>query len=204
MNGIQAFPYYQYQPDSQLQSELQDILNNRNPREEWHYSLRNAWVNLSQSNYEELTIEERLAIAELIADFEAGQLGIPSLKVKATRLEEGIASLYNSNSRTVVISYSVLEQTDPELLVESVAHEMFHSGQSFCVDSIDWSLPITKTWYFKELSEWKSNLDAYISTSDGYSYDQYALQPVEMSARAFSLKEKDQIFLHVHMEGDRK
>ena len=202
MKTIQRYPYCNYQPDSQLQFKLQEILNNRNSREEVYYSLREAWAYLSPNYYEELTTEERLAVAELIADFEAEQLGIPTVKLKVAQLEEGIVSLYDNSRQTVIISDSLLEESNPDLLIESVAHEMFHSGQWFCVESTDWNSPITKTWYFKEISEWKSNFNEYKSTSAGYSYYQYVFQPVEMSARAYSSKEKDQILLHVYVEGD--
>ena len=196
---LNSFRYPYSSAAVEFREELREIEENRNPREESHYSLREAWKYLSPEVYEDLGIDERIALAEVLVDFEAEQLGIPSVNLTIMDLDEGTWGYYSDLTRTVVISTDALEQDDPRVLVEVAAHEVFHSYEHYCVNSIDFSEPVIQnTPYFYQLRKWKENIANYRSMSAGYSKDQYFLQPIEGAAYGYMWEEADRILMHVH------
>jgi hypothetical protein len=110
-------------------------------------------VMLRNDTWETLTVKERLNVLQAVANVEQQYLGIPNeLNVGTANLEEeGLRGYYSYNTHEIVIDLDCLLHEAPDVLLDAVCHEAFHSYEYCMVEA------------YNEVSESNSNLKIFRS-----------------------------------------
>lgn len=144
-----------------------------------------------------LNIQERITVAQEFVDFQSQLLGIPTIPVTAEKLGAFTLGEYSNSSNKMWIDVEHLATSDPEDTISTLAHEFFHSCQHYLINNIDWSMDVFQSTYFQELRDWKANGKDYQQPYFN-GYDAYADQPIEASARAYSIEETAKILSYIY------
>lgn len=172
-------PHYRAE-ESALASDAAPTREDRRSRQEMLDANPQVRTGLRQSAWEQMDMQERVNLLQLVADIEAAYLGIPSIPVSAEKLEPYTLGTYWSRARRLAIDTEHLGFSKPEDCVRTVAHEVFHAYQDYLAENIDWNSAVTDSAYFDEALRWKKNGEDYLR-GEGY-YE----QPLEVSARDYS------------------
>lgn len=148
--------------------------------------------------WEDLSIQQRITVAQEFVDFQSELLKIPAIHVTAKKLSPFTLGEYSDVSNEMWIDVEHLATSTPEDTIRTLAHEVFHSYQHYLVNNIDWNMDVFQSTYFQELREWKTNDEDY-QKPYLYGYDAYADQPLEASARAYSVEETAKIISYIYL-----
>ncbi len=147
---------------------------------------------LKDETWDRLTVKERLNILRRISCIEARKLGITKeIQVKLRYMDSlQICAYYQENDSTVYISPNILATTDAKTALNCLCHEMLHAAQHQYVRNYytfdDSEVDMT---YLKNASAYFDEFEDYMTTTDGYSYEEYYSQKAECDARDYAEKE---------------
>lgn len=150
------------------------------------------------TTWDTLNIRERITVAQEFVDFQSQLLGIPTIPVTAEKLGAFTLGEYSNLSNEMWIDMEYLATSEPEDTISTLAHEVFHSCQHYLVNNIDWNVDVFQSTYFQELRDWKTNGEDYQQPYLN-GYDAYADQPLEASARAYSIDETAKILSYIYL-----
>lgn len=141
---------------------------------------------LQEHFWQELTVEEKLDVLQIVANIEARYLGLPTkLNVSVNNLEESVLGLYADNTYTIHFDLSHVEHSPASDVLNTCCHEAYHSYQYRLVDVYNSTEDNLKGLrLYKEASRYVNEFNNYVSgNTDFYSY--YS-QQCEEDAREYA------------------
>lgn len=136
---------------------------------------------LEPQTWPQLSPQQRLDLSQTLANIETSYLGIPSLSVVSSKLEDSILGRYRNE--TILIDLSYLQEASPAELVDVVCHECRHAYQESVVNMLDWSDETVQTHaFYREARQWKEDFAYYVSGDTPAYYE----QSVEQDARKYA------------------
>lgn len=154
------------------------------------------WSYLKEENWNRLSIQEKITVAQRFVDFESKVLGIPTVPVTAAMIGYTTLGAYDNESNQIYINTEHLANSSAEESIRTLCHETYHSMQYYLIRSIDMNNPALQTAYFKQLQDWKDNQDNYKQASV-YGFEAYENQPLEVAAREYGEKETTKIISYI-------
>lgn len=149
-----------------------------------------------QSAWEDYSVQEKTALLQSLADFEAEKLGTRKIPIIVERIDIVTLGGYNDETESIRFNLQHLSDMSAEQWLNIVSHEMYHSYQDYLVKNMDWESEISQSAYFEEIRSWKDNLANYVTSVDE-GFDAYKSQPLEVSARAYAEEEVKQILKYI-------
>ena len=154
------------------------------------------WNCFKEKNWKKYSLQEKVAIMQLLADFETQLLRIPSININAGMIGTFTLGSYNDETNEIFINAKYLDSASAEECIGTICHEVRHSLQYQIVKSVDWNNSIFQTPYFDELRSWRENQENYKDYwVDGEQ--KYEDQPLETDARSYEKTETAKIMSYV-------
>lgn len=150
----------------------------------------------SESQWSDLNIHEKIAIAQALVDFESERLKIPKVSIITLKMGAFTLGQYDSDSNEIKIDIEHLDNSSPADCITTICHETYHAAQFYILSNIDWANKVFQTSYFQELQQWHNNEKDYQQLFSS-GLDAYKNQPLEVSARTYAEKETEQILSYV-------
>ncbi len=141
---------------------------------------------LNEDSWNELSVEEKLDVLQVIANIEASYLGLPhELNVSARILAEDICGNYDDSTHTVTLNLDYLSGESAHDVLETVLHEAYHAYERRLVDLYNrLSTEDQKLLMFESAPYYQENFENYI---DGHGdILGYMLQDVEIDSRRYA------------------
>ena len=155
-------------------------------------------VRLSDETWPQLSPNERVDLLQLVANIEAGRLGLPNeLNVEGDNIQaEDTYSYYLDDTKRIVISLDIIMRNKANQAVESVLHEAYHSYQHRLMDAFSQVDDDLKNLMIFDDAE--SYIDEFENYSDGNGdYFKYFYQDCEEDARDYANAHIDDYFSRV-------
>lgn len=144
---------------------------------------------LRQEQYVHLTLRDKLAELQRVANISLELLGCEPVQVVAEEIDkEGVMGYYSDERKQIVLDTDVVEGK-AEKAISVVLHECAHAYQFACVASVDWKNADTDLKLYREVYLWKLEMENYINFEGEYTpeeYLAYASQAMEQHADAYS------------------
>ncbi len=141
--------------------------------------------------WEILSLEEKTALLQQLADFEANKLGIPHRFI--VNVEKLDAYTQGSQKFLVLqLDYAHVKNDACEEVIHTLLHEVYHGFQEYVTDNINWDDEFAESAYFAEAREWRNNISSYVPAE--YDYEAYKEQPLEASANEYAETETKWIY----------
>lgn len=154
------------------------------------------WSCFKEKNWKKYSLQEKVAIMQLLADFETRLLRIPSININAGMIGANTLGYYDDETNEIFINTKHLDRSSAEECIGTICHEVRHSMQAQIVKSVDWNNSIFQTPYFDELRSWRENQENYKDYwVDGAQ--EYEDQPLETDARSYEKNETAKIMSYV-------
>ena len=149
---------------------------------------------LKEDTWETLSVEEKLDVLQTVANIEQHYLGLPNeLNVGAANLREGLAGYYSDRTHEIIVSMDCLLNDSSRVLVDTVAHEAYHSLQYRMIDAYDEASDDMKPLLlYNDASIYKEEFADY-KDSD-LDFDDYYFQSCESEARSYARSAADEYF----------
>lgn len=154
------------------------------------------WNYFKEKNWKKYSLQEKVAIMQLLADFETRLLRIPSININAGMIATYTLGSYNDDTNEIFINAKYLDSVSAEESIGTICHEVRHYMQAQIVKSVDWNNSIFQTPYFDELRSWRDNQENYKSMWV-YGAQEYEDQPLETDARSYEKNETAKIMSYV-------
>lgn len=154
------------------------------------------WNYFKEKNWKKYSLQEKVAIMQLLADFETRLLRIPSININAGMIGTYTLGSYNDDTNEIFINAKYLDSVSAEESIGTICHEVRHYMQAQIVKSVDWNNSIFQTPYFDELRSWRDNQENYKSMWV-YGAQEYEDQPLETDARSYEKNETAKIMSYV-------
>lgn len=156
-----------------------------------------------QENWAAADDEQRTALLQQLADYEAGQLGIPPVTLRVQRKDGNVWGTYEHDTGRINIDLEHVESSDVRYVMRTVLHEIYHAYQAYVVAQVDWDSEVAYSAYFSTARSWKENWENYVQTDGSEEGNEaYALQPVEASARTYANAELNYLLIFMPEEPD--
>ena len=151
------------------------------------YTIKNnteTLSNLKQEKWEELTIQEKLEVLQVVCNIERNYLGVANtITVKSAVLEDNVLGEYLDEKYTILIDLDHLNTASARSVLNTITHECYHCYQFRLIDLYDNSNEIDRNLaMFNHVEEYKEEFINY--NSDG-GYEYYN-QSVEVDAREYA------------------
>ena len=154
------------------------------------------WSCFNEKNWKKYSLQEKVAVMQLLANFETRLLRIPSININAGMIGTFTLGSYNDETNEIFINAKYLDSASAEECIGTICHEVRHYLQAQIVRSVDWNNSIFQTPYFDELRSWRENQENYKNYwADGAQ--EYEDQPLETDARSFEKTETAKIMSYV-------
>lgn len=154
------------------------------------------WSCFKEKNWKKYSLQEKVAVMQLLANFETRLLRIPSININAGMIGTFTLGSYNDETNEIFINAKYLDSASAEECIGTICHEVRHYLQAQIVRSVDWNNSIFQTPYFDELRSWRENQENYKDYwVDGAQ--EYEDQPLETDARSFEKTETAKIMSYV-------
>lgn len=155
------------------------------------------WSCFKEKNWKKkYSLQEKVAIMQLLADFETQLLRIPSININAGMIGTYTLGSYNDETNEIFINTKHLDRSSAEECIGTICHEVRHYMQAQIVKSVDWNNSIFQTPYFDELRSWRDNQESYKNIWV-YGAQEYEDQPLETDARNYEKNETAKIMSYV-------
>lgn len=141
---------------------------------------------LEEESWKSLNVKEKLDVLQTVANVEQRYLGLPNeLNVGTEQLREGLAGYYADRNHMIVVSLDCLLNDSSDELVNTIAHEAYHSLQYRMIDAYEEANEDMKPLiFYYDASVYKEEFTDYI---DGNSdICGYYTQKVETDARSYA------------------
>lgn len=144
---------------------------------------------LNNSKWEKLSYNERKEVLQKVEEYEAKKTN-RSPAAFQTRDGMPLASrgYYSPSSNTITQNYQYTMANSSEVSLKNVLHEGRHAYQWDCVKNPQKHPEVDP----KQIEEWKTNFENYISASKAEDKMQYYMQPVEQDARSYADSEAEE------------
>lgn len=153
---------------------------------------------LNEETWKTLTVEKKLAVLQTIANIEQRYLGLPNeLNVGAENLREGLAGYYSDSNHAIIVSTDSLLSDSSYEVVDTVAHEAYHSLQHRMVDTYNEASDDMKhLMLYYDASVYKEEFADY---TDGFKdFCGYYSQKCESNARRYAKSAADEYFERIN------
>lgn len=144
---------------------------------------------LDDSTWQKLSYDERREVLQKVEEYEAKKTNRPSASFQT---KDGMPIVsrgyYSPSSNSITQNYQYTMANSSEASLKNVLHEGRHAYQWDCVKKPQNHPEIDP----KQIEEWKTNFDNYISASSAEDKMQYYMQPVEKDARGYADAEIEQ------------
>lgn len=154
------------------------------------------WNYFKEKNWKKHSLQEKVAIMQLLTDFETRLLRIPSININAGMIGTYTLGSYNDDTSEIFINAKYLDSVSAEECIGTICHEVRHYMQAQIVKSVDWNNSIFQTPYFDELRSWRDNQENY-KNMWVYGAQEYEDQPLETDARSYEKNETEKIMSYV-------
>lgn len=150
--------------------------------------MKTDFMRLTESNWNTLTLQEKLNSLQVVANLEQAYLGVPqTLTVVAADMEQRMCGYYRDSDWKIYMNKAHLETKSAETVLDTLCHEAYHAYQKrqvevYCrVDERTRNLLM-----FRELESdfWESIFYADASKN----YTAYYTQGIERDAREYAKK----------------
>ena len=150
-----------------------------------HHSELSAYV-LQNEKWIELDVEEKLDVMQTIANIEASYLGLPNeLNVSVANLQENRLGSYSDGIRTIYIDLSHLESASAREVLNTCAHEAYHSYQHRLIDAYNSTDENVKNlMLYKKAVTYQAEFENYVDGTQ--DFDLYYGQSCEADARKYA------------------
>lgn len=142
---------------------------------------------LAEDKWAELSIHDRLAVLQTVANIEARYLGLPhELTVSIASMEDNTVGEYDEKTHEIYISMNELEEADSRNSLDTICHEAYHSYQRELVKLYDGASDEERQLlFFRQLKQYEYEFENYVSGEDA-EYIDYYFQDVERDARSYA------------------
>lgn len=148
-----------------------------------------------QEEWQNCSAQQKLELAQMLADSETTRLGLPPLDVVVYKeaIEQAPDAIYQKaghydhQRRQIFIAEELLRDAKAENVANTVCHEVFHCYQWQMIDCLEADPTLAQSSEFAVVRQWQQERMHYI-TSDGtqQGHEAYAVQSVERSAREYA------------------
>ena len=152
---------------------------------------KDACVSLEESNWQELSIQEKIELLQVIGDYEVKiVLGLecsPTIQLGLTGDEE-ISGTYSHVYHTVMINATYLESAKTENVLKTLFHELRHAYQyevSKALTDIKVDEKYKTLLVLREARAWKLEFSEYCDAEENFV--RYLTQEIEKDARAWGV-----------------
>lgn len=140
---------------------------------------------LFNGSWGNLSIDERLNVAQVISNIEANYLGLPyRLIVCAESMESDLLAGYDERTHRININVEHLMENEPEAILDTICHEAYHAYTYeliYLFESVEEEQK--NLMVFNQVPEYKKEFAFYISPEDD---GDYSGQKVELDARRYA------------------
>ena len=161
--------------------------------EEFYTKHIDDFQNLKENKWQNLNLQEKVAVLQVVADYQGIQLGYGTTTVYASQMNniqgKKIRGYYDPSNNDIHINLALLKNEDSEEILKTLLHECFHVSQRQIVDIYknlnqkdqnSYFFRNTAAVYAKELENYNSGLN---ETGD---FDEYESQKLEEDARLYA------------------
>ena len=147
-----------------------------------------ALLLLQQDVWRELDLGQRLEVLQIVSEMECANWGIPQVKICALSMSEETLGAYEHGTQTVMLSLEHLAFDEPEDILDTLCHEVYHAYQHRLVDLYNsLNAPERELALFRDVSDYAYEFDHYISGSDeGQTFESYINQKCEADSYAYA------------------
>ena len=184
---------------NQLLSE-KEIAEDTEEQDDPYKNNTELWDYLQEKNWNQLSIQEKITVAQKLVDFECDVFGIPTVSVTAAMIGYTTLGAYDNESGKMYVNTEHLANSSVKEVVNTVCHETHHAYIDFLIDNLDWDNPAMNSAFFSELKELMDSQENYKSASL-YGYSEYANQPLEVAAREYAEEETAKIMTYIDDDG---
>lgn len=148
--------------------------------------------------WEELTLQERLEVLQVVANIEQTSLGLPhELNVITTNCDEFVTGRYHDAKHEIIISIDCLLQAESQDVVGTVCHEARHAAQRRIIDAYDdVRVELKSLEMFQEAAIFKEEFANPVDSAEDISG--YFHQKTEIDAYAYSDRAKKVYFERIN------
>lgn len=144
---------------------------------------------LSDENYKNASLEERIKGLQTLSNLEAAYLGctdIPVISVSEGKKGSAVVGYYNHNQNVIWISKEIVMQNVSINSISTVLHEIRHCFQRSCVELIDLdslSKEEASLKLYTDIKRWKYEMENY--KGEEAVFCDYTNQYIEMDSRDY-------------------
>ena len=146
--------------------------------------------------WETLSISERLAASQVIANIERGRLGISTpLTIEADSLSESGYGYYDDRTYRIVLNIDYLLYGSAEETLDTLCHEAFHAFEHRLVDAYDSLDDSSKDlMIFSTAVKYK---EEFTESSHNFDYFDYFFSNTEIDARNYAERSVDEYYQRI-------
>lgn len=146
-------------------------------------------IKFKEDIYLNLSLDEKLELAQLVVNIECYDLGIDPVQVATKCLcDSNLNGYYSSKNDHIVIDTHILQgDFGVDVLIACCLHEVYHVYEIRCAEIIDISSLSAETAnlrFFRDVASWKQEMYDYQDSSE--SVEKYAHQKLEIRANEYS------------------
>lgn len=136
----------------------------------------------------ELDLDQRLDVLRIVAGIESTNWGIPQVRICARSMDAGTLGAYEHGTKTVMLSLEHLAFDEPEAVLDTLCHEVYHAYQHRLVNLYNsLNTPERNLALFRDVSDYAYEFDHYISGSDeGQTFESYIDQKCEADSYVYA------------------
>lgn len=139
-----------------------------------------------EASWHRLSVDEKTAALQVIANLELQRLGVPNeVKLAVRLLPANTYASYDDTNRTVSINADNLAELPPERMLETVCHEIYHAYQS-CLIRLYVEAPeeLKDLPLLQEAAVYWREMNEYVSGEE--DFEAYQAQLCETRAREYA------------------
>lgn len=157
---------------------------------------------LQEETWDDLSLQERMNVLQIIANIEASYLGLPhELNVISVVSDEETLGYYDDQTHTIAINIDFLQKGDSTDILETLTHEAFHAYEHRLVDLYTNAADELKDLRLLHRAKiYSEEFENYIDGSDdpiGYFF-----QAVEFDSDAYAASAADRYFDAIYVYQD--
>ena len=175
----------------------QSITENEADSDKWTFKNNvNELKKLRNSEWQELTVQEKVDVLQIVANIEAKALGISTkLSLGAKNMSEYTVGLYEKDTDKIYINIDSLVDCRADEALNTICHESYHAYQAKMaevynkLDENDKNLKL-----FEEAQKYAENYDNYYFTGE-----KYYKQPLEVDAREYAKNAVEEYYAKIEV-----
>lgn len=149
--------------------------------------------------WEQLSVDGKLRVLQIVADIEASHLGLPhGLVVSVGKLDAMTVGQYNDRTHLITIDKDYLKNEKGSVILGVLLHECRHAYQSRIAElNLTLSGKTGKLLFFREAADFRKELSDYTSGDDDFGT--YYFQHIEVDSRSYSSETVEVYFRYIDL-----